>query len=103
MPETIHRRRIETLVAMPLAPRLIAASAKAGSKGHTLLPTQSGAGEGGSWSDDQSSGAVAKVLFAAVTTDERAQAMIDLVAPLLDAYGLVLIASDAEVMRGAKF
>ncbi len=103
MTETVHRKRIEILVDLPLASRIISASAKAGIKGHTLLPTLSGAGEGGSWSDDQLSGAVAKVLFVAVTTDAKAQAMIDLVTPMLDTYGLALIASDVQVVRPAKF
>jgi hypothetical protein len=46
---------------------------------------------------------MSKVLFVTVTTAEKAEALIERVAPLLDSYGLVLIASDVAVVRGGKF
>ena len=103
MTETIQRKRVEILVDQPLVPRILQSAEASGIRGHTLLPTLSGAGASGAWSDDQLTGAMSKVLFVTVTTAEKAEALIERVAPLLDSYGLVLIASDVAVVRGGKF
>jgi PII-like signaling protein len=103
MTRTVQRKKIEVMVDMPLARRVIEAAERVGIHGHTLLPVASGAGSHGNWSDDQLSGAEAKVIFVTVTSVEKASALIDALAPLLDDYGLMLIASDVEVVRGGKF
>ena len=48
-------------------------------------------------------GAQAKVVFVTVTTDEKAAALAEALAPLLDSHGLVLMTSAVGVVRGAKF
>ena len=103
MTETIQRKRVEILVDQPLVPRILQAAEASGIRGHTLLPTLAGAGASGAWSDYQLTGAMSEVLFGAVATAEKAEALIERVAPLLDSYGLVLIASDVAVVRGGKF
>jgi nitrogen regulatory protein PII len=100
---TVKRKKIEVMVDMPLARRVIEAAERVGINAHTLLPTISGSGSHGSWSDDQLSGAEAKVMFVTITSDEKASALIHALAPLLDDYGLMLVASDVEVVRGGKF
>jgi PII-like signaling protein len=103
MIETIRRRRIEVLVDAPLARRIINAAHRAGIAGYTLLPTLEGKGRGGHWSDDQISGAQSKQLFLSVTSEEKAAAFVEAVAPLLDSHGLLLLLSDVDVVRGTKF
>jgi hypothetical protein len=103
MTETVHRIRIEILVDQLLLPRIVAAAAQAGITAYTLFPAVGGAGEAGPWSDDQVSGASAKLLFAAVTRQEKADALRALLEPLLDDYGLVLMLSDVQVVRAEKF
>jgi PII-like signaling protein len=103
MTETISRQRVEILVDSPLLPRIIKAAESAGIKAHTVFPALSGTGHAGGWSDDQITGASSKVLFVAITTKEKAAALTDRLAPLLDSYGLVLILSDVQVIRAAKF
>lgn len=100
---TAQRRRLEILVDRPLAPRIVAAADAAGVTGYTLLPTLGGRGHGGRWSEDQLSGADTKVLFWTVTTLEKADALIAAVSPLLDTCGLLVIASDVEVIRDSRF
>jgi nitrogen regulatory protein PII len=100
---TVRRKKIEVMVDMPLARRVIEAAERVGIAAHTLMPTVSGSGSHGSWSDDQLSGAEAKVMFVTITSEEKASALIDALAPLLDDYGLMLVASDVEVVRGSKF
>lgn len=103
MTETVHRVRIEILVDQPLLPRIKAAAEEAGIRAYTLFPAVGGAGEGGAWSEDQVSGASSKVLFAAVTGHDKAEALSARLEPLLDDYGLVLLLSDVRVVRAAKF
>lgn len=103
MTTTVQRRKIEILVDMPLLRRVTEAAEAAGVSGHTLLPTLGGAGQAGSWSDDQITGAQAKAIFVTVTTAEKAQALIEALAPLLDSHGLLLMTSLVEVVRGGKF
>jgi hypothetical protein len=103
MTETVLRKRIDILVDAPLLPRIIKAAEGAGIKAHTVFPALSGTGHAGGWSDDQITGASSKVLFVAITTVEKAAALTDGLAPLLDSYGLVLILSDVQVIRAAKF
>lgn len=103
MTHTVPRRRIEVLVDAPLVRRVVAAAASAGVTGYTLLPTLGGSGERGSWSDDQISGAEAKVVFLTVASEPKAQALIEALTPLLESHGLILLTSVVDVVRGGKF
>lgn len=103
MTDTVQRRKLEILVDAPLVRRITAAAEAAGVSGYTLLPAAGGAGRGGRWSDDQLTGAEAKLMFMTITTADKAVALIDALAPLLDSHGLLLIASEVEVVRGARF
>ncbi len=91
------------MVDAPLARRIIEVAGSVGISAHTLLPAASGTGAHGTWSDDQLSGAQSKVMFVTITSNEKASALIDALAPLLDDYRLMLIASDVDVVRGGKF
>jgi hypothetical protein len=103
MTETILRRRIEVLADEPLIPAIERIAARAGIEHYTLLPTLGGMGHSGRWRDDQISGATAKVMFMAVTTVHGAERLTDLLAPLLVTHHMMLLVSDVEVIRGARF
>ncbi len=103
MTTTVPRQRIEVLVDAPLVRRVVEAAESVGATGYTLLPTLGGAGSQGHWSDDQISGADAKVMFLTITSDEKAEALTDALAPLLQDYGLILMVSPVNVVRGGKF
>lgn len=103
MTDTVHRRKLEILVDAPLVRRITAAAEAVGVSGYTLLPTLGGAGHGGRWSDDQVTGADAKIMFVTVTDEARAAALTDALAPLLESHGLLLVSSIVEVVRAAKF
>lgn len=103
MTPTVTRRKIEILVDAPLVRRVVAAAEAVGIAGYTLLPTLGGAGRSGPWTDDQVTGAEAKIMFVTVTSSERCEQLITTLAPLLESYGLVLLASDVAVVRGARF
>lgn len=100
---TISRRRIEVLADEPLIPAIVRIANDAGIIHYTLLPTLGGAGAHGRWRDDQLSGATAKLLLLFITSHEHAAAFIDRLAPLLESHHLMLLVSDVEVVRGAKF
>lgn len=103
MVNTVARRKIEILVDAPLVRRVTAAADAAGVTGYTLLPTLGGAGHGGRWSDDQVTGAEAKVMFVTITNEVVAAALIEALAPLLDDHGLLLISGIVEIVRNDRF
>lgn len=103
MAHTVQRRKIEILCDLPLLRRITAAAEAVGVSGYTLLPTLGGAGSHGRWSDDQVTGAEAKVMFVSITDEARAAALIDTLAPLLESHGLILVTSSVEVVRAEKF
>jgi hypothetical protein len=83
MVNTVQRRKIEILGRRPAgAPGRGGAAEAAGVTGYTLLPTLGGAGHGGRWSDDQVTGAEAKVMFVTITNSTKAAALTDALAPL---------------------
>jgi len=102
MIEMVTRKKIEVLVDDPLLGRLTEAVELAGIKAYTLLPVSAGRGSDGPWHDDQLSGAASKTLLVTITSEARAKKVIEALAPLLDDYGLVLVASDVQVVRGSK-
>ena len=103
MTNTVERRRIEVLLDSPLVGLIVKLAAEANITAYTLLPTLGGAGTGGRWTDDQISGAQAKVVFLAVTSDSKCDAFIDKLTPLLDTHGLILLVSSVSVIRGSRF
>jgi hypothetical protein len=103
MTETSIRRRIEVLADEPLIPAIERIAASAGIEHYTLLPILGGMGHSGRWRDDQISGAAAKVMFMAVTTEEGASRLTDRLAPLLATHHLMLLISEVEVIRGQHF
>jgi hypothetical protein len=103
MIETVTRKRLEILIDRPLAPRLIEAAVEAGVSGYTLIPVQSGSGRHGAWRDDPISGAEAKTIFLTIASAEKAERLVELLAPHLDSYGMLLTVSDVQVVRGERF
>jgi hypothetical protein len=103
MTETVIRRRIEVLADEPLIPAIVKLAADAGIAHYTLLPTLGGVGHGGRWRDDQLSGATSKVMLLAVAGAQTADRFTDLLEPLLEPRGLILLISSVNVVRGARF
>ena len=103
MIETTPRERIEVLVDAPLAPRLVRLSETAGISGHTLIRTESGRGRHGEWSEDLVSGATAKYIFLAIANQDRADRFMELIAPLLESHGLIVLRSRVDVVLPERF
>ena len=102
MVTTFPRKRVEILADAALVPRLVEASGKAGINGHTILRVESGAGRSGPWRDDRVSGS-GKVIFLTITAQDKAARFIDLLAPNLESWGMVLTMGDVEVVRPERF
>lgn len=103
MVSTFTRKRVEILLDSPLAPIVIKAAADSGIAGYTLIPVQSGAGRGGTWRDDRVTGAETKTIFLTIASAEKAAKLVDLLAPNLGPYGMLLTLGDVEVVRGERF
>jgi hypothetical protein len=102
MTETGYRK-IEILLDAPLVPWIADVAQRAGVTGYTILPTMGGAGQGGRWSEDLVVGADTKVLFWTVVTDEKAAALRTAIEPLLTTYGMIWVATPADVLRPGRF
>jgi hypothetical protein len=42
-------------------------------------------------------------MFLAVTSQQKAESLIEALTPLLESHGLILMISDVDVVRGGKF
>lgn len=102
MIETVVRKRIEILVDSPLVRRVTDAIDKVGITGWTVLPVTSGSGREGRWREERVTGAD-KSLVLTVSSPEKAEALVDLLAPILTSHGLLLTMWDVEVVRGERF
>ena len=103
MVNTVTRKRIAVLIDRPLAVRLVQAAAEAGVSGYTLIPVQSGSGRHGAWRNDPISGAEEKSIFLNIASEAKAERFVELLAPYLETYGMLLTVSDVQVIRGERF
>lgn len=103
MVETVQRKRIEILVDTALIPRVVAILRAVDVSGWSLIHVDGGAGRSGEWQDDAITGAGAKTIVIAIASAERAAALADRIAPLLDSHRLLLTIGDVSVVRGDRF
>ncbi len=101
--EMVARKRIEILMDTPLAPRLIRYIKEADISGWSLIHVDSGGGRNGEWHHDDVTGAAAKTILLAVTSDTKADILVERIAPILDSHRLLLLISDVQVVRGDRF
>lgn len=102
MIETVIRKRIEILVDTPLVRRVTDAIDKAGITGWTVLPVTSGSGRDGRWREERVTG-FDKSLVLTVASAEKADLLVEALAPLLGSHGLLLTMWNVEVIRGERF
>ena len=103
MVETVTRKRIEILVDTPLVPKITGQIRTVGISGWSVIHVDSGGGRAGQWQQDDVTGAAAKTIVLAVASTEKADRLVDALAPLLDSYGLLLTIGDVQVVRGERF
>lgn len=103
MVTTFARKRIDILVDQPLCDWLVEVAGEAGIAHHSFLPVLSGSGKAGNWRTDDGFGAVAKQMFVAVSNESKIARFLDLLAPRIETYGLVIAVCDVQVIRGERF
>lgn len=103
MVETVTRKRIEILVDRPLVPRIVRYVRDADVSGWSLLHVDRGGGRDGEWQNDDVTGAGAKAILLVVTSEAKARALIEALAPILDSHRLLLTMGDVQVVRGERF
>lgn len=103
MVETVTRKRIEILVDTPLVPRITGHIKAVDISGWSVIHVDSGGGRNGQWQQDDVTGAAAKTIVLIVASTEKANRLVDALAPLLDSYGLLLTIGDVQVVRGDRF
>lgn len=103
MVKTYTRKRIDILVDAPLCDWLVETAAAAGIGHYSFLPVHSGSGRAGPWRAEDGFGTVAKRLFIAMTNEAKVAGFLDLLAPEIEKYGLVIAVYDVQVIRGERF
>lgn len=102
MIETVIRKRIEILVDTALVRRITDAIDKAGITGWSVLPVTSGSGRDGRWREERVLG-TDKSLVLSIASVEKAEVLVEALAPMLNSHGLLLAMWDVEVIRGERF
>ncbi len=102
MIETVIRKRIEILADSALVKRVTDAIDRAGITGWTITPVQSGKGRDGRWREERVMG-TDKVIVLTIAPAEKAQALAEDIAPILNSHGFLLSMWDVEVIRGERF
>lgn len=100
--ETVIRKRIEILVDTPLVRRVTDAIDRAEITGWSVLPVTSGSGRDGRWREERVMG-TDKSLVLSIASAEKAEVLVDALAPLLTSHGLLLTMWNVEVIRGDRF
>lgn len=103
MVKTFTRKRIDVLVDAPLSDWLVETAAAAGIGHYSFLSVHSGSGRAGTWRREDGFATVAKLLFIAMTNDAKIERFLDLLAPEIEKYGLVIAVYDVQVVRGERF
>lgn len=103
MIQTVSRKRIEILVDTPLVPRIVAQLKAVDISGWSLIHVDSGGGRAGEWQQDDVTGASAKTIILAIASEAKMEALMDVIAPLLDSYRMLLTVGDVQVVRGERF
>lgn len=102
MIETVIRKRIEILVDTALVRRVTDAIDKAQITGWSVLPVTSGSGRDGRWREERVMG-TDKSLVLTIASMEKAEVLVDTLAPMLNSHGLLLTMWNVEVIRGERF
>ncbi len=102
MIETVVRKRIEILTDTRLQKRVTNAIDKAGITGWTIVPVTSGKGRDGPWREERVMG-TDKVLVLTIAAEDKAEALAEVLAPMLTKYGFILSMWDVQVIRGERF
>ncbi|MEA3261953.1 MAG: transcriptional regulator [Pseudomonadota bacterium] len=102
MIETVIRKRIEILVDTALVRRVTDAIDRAQITGWSVLPVTSGSGRDGRWREERVMG-TDKSLVLTIASVEKAEVLVDTLAPMLNSHGLLLTMWDVEVIRGERF
>ena len=103
MVQTVARKRIEILVDTPLAPRIVAQIRAVDISGWSVIHVDSGGGRSGEWQHDDVTGASTKTIVLVIASAAKTDALVELLAPLLDSYRLLLTVGDVQVVRGERF
>jgi glycine cleavage system regulatory protein len=101
--QTVKRKRVEIIADAPLVPRIAAACKAADTSGHSIIRLTGGHGRNGDWEEDRLTGAESKVMIVTITSAEKADRLVEALAPVLESHGLLLTIADVAVVRGERF
>lgn len=99
-----RKKRFEILVEAPIVPRVTALLEAQGAQGYTVLPALSGLGADGPWSRDGLVGPAGQMLMIlCIISEDKKDALLDALFPLVKRHIGSLAVSDCEVIRPERF
>ncbi len=102
--ERVKRKRIEVFAEAALQRRLTKALDAQGVSGWSVLPLAAGRGTSGAWTrEGQISAAGEMIALICLTREDRAEAVIEALMPILATGVGLLSVGEVEVVRGEKF
>lgn len=101
--QTHRRKKVEIVVEVMRAPRIVEMIEKAGAKGYTVIPNVSGKGRRGVRGDGDVVNVFQNALIIVITTEEIAARIVEEAHRLLENYAGVVFLSDVEVVREDHF
>lgn len=99
----VARIKVEIILDAPLVRVAVEILKRTEVSGYTLFPASSGAGRGGAWSDDPVTFADSKVMLLTVVPQEKADAIVEDLRPMLDTHGIIIMTSAVQVVRSERF
>ncbi|MBL8671723.1 MAG: DUF190 domain-containing protein [Alphaproteobacteria bacterium] len=103
-PIAVHRRKkVEIVVEKVRAPAIVALIERLGATGYTVMPSLAGSGHTGLRGASEVVGVFDNVIVMAVTSEDKARAIMSGAMEVLRDYAGIVLLSDVEVARPDHF
>lgn len=100
---THTRKKVEMFIERPLLKRVVEVIQASRARRYTVVPALEGRGQDGGWQDDLPVDAQHMVQVVVLTSEKKADAILDGMAPLFETWPGVLCVTDVQVMRPDRF
>lgn len=103
MPETYHRKRVEIVVENTVLELVQELLEDVGISGYSVMPISEGQGEHGIRRSTMIIPSLKNVMVLVITTDEKADELLERIGPIMDDVRGIVFLSDVSVLRAGRF
>lgn len=101
--DTFTRKKVEMFIERPLLRRALTVIRETGATGYTVLPTLEGHGQDTGWQDALPEDTQTMVQVVVITSDARADAILEGISQIISTWRGVICAYDVQVLRRERF